>query len=143
MREFDAVGCDRCHEGPMFSDFQLHAEGVVEHPLLATPDTSVALTAPYMYNGTLASLEAVMRFYDEGRSRNPNVADGGRRRGNGGAPSLDRDFRRVASMTPAQMEDIIAFLRALTDDDYDRMIPTRVPSGLTPGGHIQHEGGGP
>ncbi len=53
---------------------------------------------------------------------------------------LDRDFRRVADMTPQQMEDIIAFLRALTDDDYDRMIPTRVPSGLTPGDRISTEG---
>jgi cytochrome c peroxidase len=43
-------------------------------------------------------------------------------------------------MTPQQMEDIIAFLRALTDDDYDRLIPTRVPSGLTPGGRISTEG---
>ena len=80
-----------------------------------------------------------MQFYDEGRSRNPNVADGGRRRGNGGAPSVDRDFRRVADMTPQQLEDIIAFLRALTDDDYDRMIPARVPSGLSPGGRISTE----
>ena len=39
-------------------------------------------------------------------------------------------------MTPQQMEDIVAFLGALTDDDFDRTIPTRVPSGLKPGGAI-------
>ena len=38
MDTFDEVGCDRCHEGPMFSDFDLHAEGVRENPKLAEPD---------------------------------------------------------------------------------------------------------
>src|SRR5690606_41471069 len=41
---------------------------------------NVALTAPYMHNGTLPTLEEVLRFYDEGRSRNPNVADARSRR---------------------------------------------------------------
>ena len=39
-------------------------------------------------------------------------------------------------MTVQQQEDIIAFLEALTDPDFDRTIPARVPSGLTPGGSI-------
>ena len=154
MREFDAVGCDRCHRGPMFSDFQLHAEGVMENPLLTEPDTSrgrfrfrtptlrnVALTAPYMHNGMLPSLEDVLVFYDNGRSENPNVATGGRRgRGNGGTPQLDGDFRRVRNMSDRQMEDIVAFLEALTDDRYDRTIPEQVPSGLPPGGDIGRQG---
>ena len=70
----------------MFSDFDLHAEGVRENPKLAEPDAgtrrfrfrtptlrNVALTAPYMHNGMLATLEDVLRFYDNGRSENPNV----------------------------------------------------------------------
>ncbi len=70
---------------------RLHAEGVMEHPLLAEPDTgqgrfrfrtptlrNVALTAPYVHNGMLASLEDLLEFYDNGRSENPNVASGGR-----------------------------------------------------------------
>ena len=79
----------------MFSDFDLRAEGVRENPRLAEPDggarrfrfgkptlRNVALTAPYMHNGMLATLEDVLRFYDNGRSENPNVADdGGGRRG--------------------------------------------------------------
>lgn len=149
MRVFDAVGCDRCHGGPMFSDYQLHAEGVMENPLLAAPDTSrgryrfrtpslrnVALTAPYMHNGMLASLEDVLVFYDNGRSENPNVATGGRRGGRGGPPQVDRDFRRVADMSTEQMENIVAFLEGLTDPDFDRTVPVRVPSGLDPGGSI-------
>jgi len=156
MRDFDAVGCDRCHGGSMFSDFQLHAEGVAENPLLAQPDTgngrfqfrspslrNVALTAPYMHNGMIASLEDVLLFYDRGRSENPNIASGGRgRRGGGsgrggdGTPRVDRSFQRVSDMSAQQMEDIIAFLGALTDENFDRIVPARVPSGLTPGGSI-------
>ena len=32
--------------------------------------------------------------------------------------------------------ELIAFLNALNDDDFDRKIPDRVPSGLNPGGEI-------
>jgi cytochrome c peroxidase len=35
------------------------------------------------------------------------------------------------------MQDIIAFLESLTDPDFDRTVPPRVPSGLPPGGRIQ------
>ena len=158
MEEFDDAGCDRCHEGPMFSDFDHHAEGVAEHPLVQAPDSgrsnfefrtptlrNVALTAPYMHNGTLAALEDVLRFYDEGRSRNPGVVD--RRRRGGGEDEdgssardgqriarLSRQFRRVDDMSEAEMADIVAFLEALTDTAFDRRIPTRVPSGLPPAG---------
>ena len=40
-------------------------------------------------------------------------------------------------MSDQEMQDIVAFLEALTDEDFDKMIPTRVPSGLPPGGLIQ------
>ena len=141
-----------------FDRFRLHAEGVNENPLLAQPDTgagryrfrtptlrNVALTAPYMHNGMLASLEDVLGFYDNGRSENPNGSSicrgrgSGPRRGarqgpgRGGTPSVDRDFRRVANMSDQQMRDIVAFLEALTDEDFDRVVPDRVPSGLAPG----------
>jgi cytochrome c peroxidase len=149
LETFDGVGCDRCHGGPMFSDFDLEAEGVPEHPLLAEPDAgdgrfrfrspslrNVAVTAPYMHNGTLATLEDVLRFYDEGRSRNPNVSDEGGRRG-GGVGRLSRSFRRVDDMSVGEMRDIIAFLESLTDPNFDRTIPARVPSGLPPGGLLE------
>jgi cytochrome c peroxidase len=150
MEAFDDAGCDRCHDGVMFSDFDLHAEGVTEHPLLEAPDAgdgrfrfrtpslrNVALTAPYMHNGVLATLEDVLRFYDDGRSGNPNVSDNRRREDRQGLARLDRDFRRVDNMSDGEIEDIIAFLEALTDPDFDRTIPARVPSGLTPGGAIR------
>jgi cytochrome c peroxidase len=153
QEEFDDAGCDRCHEGVMFSDFDQHAEGVPEHPLVAEPDTgdgrfrfrtpslrNVALTAPYMHNGMLATLEDVLVFYDEGRSRNPNVEDRRRRDEERRVPAVDRQFRGVDDMSDREMRDIIAFLEALTDPSFDRTVPVRVPSGLPPGGLI-HGGG--
>ena len=157
LETFDEVGCERCHEGVMFSDFNHHAEGVREHPLLAQPDVgagrfrfrtpslrNVALTAPYMHNGTLATLQDVLRFYNNGRSENPNVSnvrdrdrDGDGRRGDNGLARVSGQFRRVDSMSDGEMADIIAFLNALTDTNFDRTIPARVPSGLPPGGLIR------
>lgn len=149
---FDEVGCDRCHRGTMLSDFDLESEGVAEHPGLSTPDAgdgrfrfrtpslrNVALTAPYMHNGTLATLEDVLRFYDNGRSENPNVSNG---RGQNGdrTPRLSGSFRRVDNMSEREMQDITAFLMSLSDTNFDRTIPASVPSRLPPGGFIQsHE----
>jgi cytochrome c peroxidase len=154
MEEFDDAGCENCHDGIMFSDFDLEAEGVSEHPALAQPDSgagrfrfrtpslrNVALTPPYMHNGTLATLEDVLRHYDNGVSVNPNVLDRGPRsrrdddRVDGvRVATLSGQFRRVDDMSDQEMRDIIAFLHALTDEDFDRVIPARVPSGLPPGG---------
>jgi cytochrome c peroxidase len=155
MATFDEVGCDRCHDGPMFSDFDHHAEGVPEHPLLAQPDAgegrfrfrtpslrNVAVTAPYMHNGMLATLQDVLRFYDNGRSENPNVSnaqdrDRDRGRNDNAIARVSGQFRRVDDMSDSEMADIIAFLNALTDTEFDRTIPVRVPSGLVPGGLIR------
>jgi cytochrome c peroxidase len=88
-----------------------------------------------MHNGMLATLEDVLRFYDRGRSENPAVTAG---RGNGGdgAARLAGQFVRVADMTDSEMRDIVAFLESLTDTDFDKTIPAKVPSGLAPGGLI-------
>ena len=40
-------------------------------------------------------------------------------------------------MSEREMLDIIAFLESLTDPDFDRSVPTRVPSGLPPGGLLE------
>ena len=157
LDEFNEADCSDCHRGPMLSDFNMHAEGVAENPLLAEADAgdgrfrfrtpslrNVAVTAPYMHNGMLGTLEEVLAFYDRGRSENPNVSNRRRRRGDDNradeAPAtpgrLSGRFRGVDDMTDQQMEDIIAFLEALTDPDFDRTIPDRVPSGLMPGGSI-------
>ena len=161
LDEFNRADCSDCHRGPMLSDFNMHAEGVAENPLLAEPDAgdgrfrfrtptlrNVAVTAPYMHNGMIGTLEEVLEFYDRGRSENPNVSNRRRRRGDDdrrddvpATPGrLSGRFRGVDDMTVQQQEDIIAFLEALTDSDFDRTIPARVPSGLPPGGSISTAG---
>jgi cytochrome c peroxidase len=35
------------------------------------------------------------------------------------------------------LQDLIAFLRALDDPNFDRTVPQRVPSGLPVGGRLQ------
>jgi cytochrome c peroxidase len=42
----------------------------------------------------------------------------------------------VDNMNAREMADIIAFLGALSDPNFDRTIPDQVPSGLPPGGAI-------
>ena len=78
-----------------------------------------------MHNGVLDDLGDVMRFYDQGRSQNPNVTQ------------VDPEFVAVGNLNNQERNDITAFLRALTSDDFDDTIPATVPSGLPPGGSIR------
>ena len=146
MRRFQRVGCINCHHGPMFSDYQVHVLGVPDNPLLQVSDAGVdqryafrtaslrnlTHTAPYMHNGVFASLRDVLEFYDDvsgrrGRARNAHVS----------REQLDPLLRQLRDPDD-RAGDLIAFLEALSDDSFDRTVPPRVPSGLTPGGHIQN-----
>jgi cytochrome c peroxidase len=73
----------------------------------------------------------VLDFYDDvddrrGRDRNVNVS----------REQLDPLLRRLRGVDDDDI-DLLAFLRALSDDSFDRTIPARVPSGLPVGGRIQ------
>jgi cytochrome c peroxidase len=131
----------------MFSDFKLHVLGVPDNPRLPASDTgaeqtepyafrtaslrNLRFTAPYMHSGVFRSLEDVLEFYDDvtdsrGSDRNPNVS----------REQLDPLLRRLRGVDDDD-EDLIGFLESLSDESYDRTIPARVPSGLSPGGRIQ------
>ncbi|MCC6243296.1 MAG: cytochrome-c peroxidase [Gemmatimonadaceae bacterium] len=165
MATFQAVGCSNCHSGPMFSDYRTHVLAVPENAKLAVPDSGVkasfafrtaslrnlAYSAPYMHNGTIATLPQVVQFYTRaGRG-------GGRGRGGGGAPDGTGGrgggrggFTQNPHVTRAQLDpllfqlrlrggrqdDLLAFLDALNDREFDRTVPSRVPSGLKVGGAI-------
>ena len=157
LNAFEDADCTSCHEGPMLSEWELVTEGVADNPLNADPDIgagrfrfrtpslrNVGLTAPYMHSGMIATLPEVLEFYNEGDSRNPLIFD---RRPNGDDGDdddnllivegrTDGQFRGVNDMTDQEMEDIVAFLESLSDPSFDRTIPSRVPSGLDPGGAI-------
>ncbi|MEL6867774.1 MAG: cytochrome c peroxidase, partial [Bacteroidota bacterium] len=142
MQTFINVGCIDCHHGPMLSDFDLHILGLRDNPKLQISDPgdgnyafrtptlrNLAFTAPYMHNGELPTLQAVLNFYDDNNNnaQNPNVSNN----------QLDNDFRQLRNINQQQRADIIAFLNALNDDDFDRRVPQEVPSGLHPGGRIE------
>jgi cytochrome c peroxidase len=58
----------------------------------------VARTAPYMHDGSLATLEDVVRFYSDGGRQNPN---------------LDSQIQ-PRHFTPEETRALVAFLRALS-----------------------------
>ncbi|MFN3199538.1 MAG: cytochrome-c peroxidase [Bradymonadia bacterium] len=129
LNAFHGVGCADCHSGPMFSDFEVHRIGAPDQPgmpdqgngrrAFRTPTLrNIDLTRPYMHSGRVGSLEEAIEFYDD-------IEDRG----------LDRKVRGL-DVGGRDVGDIQSFLRALTDEDFDRRIPAQVPSGLTPGGDI-------
>jgi cytochrome c peroxidase len=108
--------CWRCHSGANFSDEQFHNTGVSwdkEPPDLGrftitrrdadrgkfkTPTLrGVILTGPYMHDGSLATLEEVVEFYNKGGGANPH-----------------RDpLVAPLGLSPEERRDLVAFLRAL------------------------------
>jgi cytochrome c peroxidase len=136
---YGKANCSNCHSGPMFSDYNLYNLGIKDHSLLSTPDLgsnsqrlfrtpslrNVALTSPYMHNGTIPTLRKVIEFYNQGLPENPNVS-----------PSDLSIKIKPLKLSSDEIDDILSFLNALTDDDsYDKEIPLSVPSGLKVGGY--------
>jgi len=68
---------------------------------------NVALTAPYMHDGSEATLEDVIAFYDRGGNDNPYL-DGG---------------MRPLNLTAQEKTDLVEFLKTLTSEDLDRFEP--------------------
>jgi len=67
---------------------------------------NVALTAPYMHDGSLATLRDVLLFYDRGGV--PNEA-------------LDPLIKRLG-LSDAEFEDFLAFLESLTGSNVDELV---------------------
>jgi len=148
MDRFSTAGCVQCHNGPMFSDFTPHVLGVPDSTQLAASDAGVnhtyafrtpslrnlAATAPYMHSGVFTTLPEVINFYQR-ISRG-----GGGRGGRAVNPHVTRDqidpLARGLRMGGRGQRDLIAFLEALDDPNFDRTIPERVPSGLPVGGTL-------
>ena len=107
------ANCIACHSGPNFTDDSFHnlgthdadpgrekiVSGVTNARAFKTPGLrNVALTAPYMHDGSEQSLEAVIRFYNRG----------------GDAPTPDPLVRKL-DLTDVEVSDLVAFLGSLTD----------------------------
>jgi cytochrome c peroxidase len=109
--------CQFCHDGPLFTDERFHNTGVswgrqpldlgrfevtgLDHDRGAfrTPSLrDIARTAPYMHDGSMATLAEVVAFYDRGGNANPHL-DG---------------LLRPLHLTLRERRDLVAFLEALT-----------------------------
>jgi cytochrome c peroxidase len=109
--------CSLCHWGPTFSDGEFHNTGVSARSgfhddgryartgagadlraFRTAALRNVARTAPYMHDGSFATLEEVVDFYD-----------------GGGGPDEGRDVDlRPLGLTAAEKRSLLAFLLALT-----------------------------
>ncbi len=70
------------------------------HKTFRTPPLrNVALTSPYMHDGSLGSIEEVIEFYNRG----------------GDDPNNRSPLVRPLGLTPRERWDLIAFLYSLTD----------------------------
>ncbi len=109
------------------------------------PLRNVELTAPYMHNGAYPTLEAVVRHYSNADSalRNYDVSQlhpSLRSTHHGDAPTIaaiaqtmDFRVRQLLRLTPLEQEQLVAFLKSLTDPsahDLSAIAPAAVPSGL-------------
>lgn len=142
MQSFRNAGCANCHSGDMFSDYQLHVLSVPDNAKNTTSDAganntyafrtaslrNLQFTAPFMHSGVFQDLNQVLGFYGRiagGNSQNPKV----------NVRQIDPLIRQVR--IGGRQQEIIAFINALSDNSFDKTIPTRVPSNLNPGGNIK------
>jgi len=113
--------CAACHSGYNFTDNEFHSTGLFTHYYdkgrhdftrnprdvgkFKTPSLrNIALTDPYMHDGHLTTLEETLDHYNEG-----------------GKQFINKDERIVPlNLTQEEKNDLIAFLKALTDEELIR-----------------------
>jgi cytochrome c peroxidase len=104
--------CGECHAGANFSDELYHTLGLgtdagrgavtgalTDAGAFKTPTLrEIALTAPYMHDGSIATLEEVVEYYDRGGTPHPNLS-----------PKMTK-----LGLTAQERQDLVAFLHSLT-----------------------------
>ena len=119
--------CVNCHSGFAFTDYAFHDIGlpgddrgrgavlrleVAEHAFKTPGLREIGRSAPYMHDGSLATLEDVLRHYVSG------IVD---------RPTLSKDLTRGIKLSDAERADLIAFLGTLTSEQApalpDKIVP--------------------
>ncbi len=170
---YSEAGCADCHSGTHFSDWNFYNLAVphlgpgkgMEEPLdfgraretgddcdlfafRTPPLRNVAITGPWMHNGTFTSLEGALRHHLDPETSLKNYDP----------TQLAPEFRdlifsdpevitaqltcssapsKVIGLSDEQVSDLMAFMGSLTSptaQDLSHLIPTAVPSGLPVGG---------
>lgn len=112
----DRTNCSDCHSGFNFTNYQFENNGLYEtyndpgRKRLTGLDSDLAkfkvpslrnieVTAPYMYDGSLPDLEAVINHYNSGGKQHPNKSE----------------KIKALQLSQDEKKQIIAFLKTLTD----------------------------
>ena len=118
---FGKAECVTCHKGSDFTDDKFRNIGVNDNDLgryLVTLDSSdlrkfktphlrnIALTAPYMHDGSIATLREVIEFYNDPMAHNVLISE-----------TLDTLMYTALNLTADEMTDLEEFLRSLTDQN--------------------------
>lgn len=102
--------CSMCHAGPNFTDEDFHNTGIAwREGKLADPGAGdgkfkvptlreIARTAPYMHDGSIATLDDVVEYYDKGGNANAG---------------LDEDLRPL-QLSSREKQALVSFLRSLS-----------------------------
>lgn len=115
----EKAGCYRCHGGFNFSTEEFRCNGLFESytdigrqritfkpedkgKFLVPSLRNIGVTAPYMHNGSILTLEDVIERYNEGGSSFPNKDP----------------FIQPLGLTETEKADLKAFLLSLTDDEF-------------------------
>jgi len=148
--------CNQCHSGFNFTDEEYHNIGVgwdKRHIDLGRYSVSflqqdigafktptlreVALTAPYMHDGSMVSLDEVIEFYDKGGIANPFLDSEMRRLKLTMEQVLDLYDKKTPAGTPSKQSvikldlterdkaDLLAFLKALNGEGWQHIKPPK------------------
>lgn len=125
MKLFNALYCVECHPAPYFTNFKAENNGLyttyekdkgrfrinldsADIGFFKTPTLrNIALTFPYMHDGSLSTLEDVLNHYAQG-GKHPK----------GQSKSIES-----INLSQLQKQQLIAFLGALTDTIYMKKFP--------------------
>lgn len=130
---FGKAGCAQCHVGWNFTDAQFHNLGIgwdaagqrfadvgrtaiskdpKDTGAFKTPTVrDISRHAPYMHDGSVATLRAVVQHYDKGGTPNPWLS-----------PRM-----KPLGLTPAEIDDLVAMMQALDGEGYQDKPPAAFP----------------
>jgi cytochrome c peroxidase len=115
----EKANCTSCHPAPLFSDFSIQNIGLENYEndlglYRKTVDSAdigkfkvpslrnIALTAPYMHDGGIPSLDQVIEHFNQGGHNHPNQSE----------------KVRPLNLSEGEKSDLLAFLNSLTDTEF-------------------------
>ena len=111
---------DTSHLGRFTVDDQLSSLGGFKTPTLR----NIAVTAPYMHDGSLATLRETVQHYNNGGVTRPTDAVN---------PYLDGGIRPLG-LTRQEIDDLVAFMEALTSPQFEQAAGASMAAASDSGG---------